>query len=378
MLNGHKERSAPIKRAKRVTISDVSDALGLTKGTVSRALNGYPDISDSTRNRVKRVSEKMGYQPLSHAQAIKTGRTRSLGLVLQFGDHDSHRPFLAEFLSGISHGASRENWTVTVATADSDGDTLNTVLRLLNERKADGFILPRTMTDDPRVHLLRDAAAPFVLYGRTQDATDCAWFDILGEEAMRQAVLRLVKQGHKRIAFVNGGSEYYYSVLRLQGMLQGLKEAGIAPDPDLIATDAVRPEDGAAATRKMLRLTNPPTAFVFAVDMAALGLYRVAADLGLVVGRDLSVIAYDGVPEGAFATPPLTTFSVDSRQAGERLAALLIRRVRGEPVQDLRETAKATLVERGSDGPPTLTSNQLARAVSAHSKLSEYPKGGTK
>ena len=378
MLNGQKERNAPIRRAKRVTISDVSDALGLTKGTVSRALNGYPDISDSTRNRVRRVSEKMGYQPLSHAQAIKTGRTRSLGLVLQFGDHDSHRPFLADFLSGISHGASQENWTVTVATADSDGDTLRTVQQLLDERKADGFILPRTMTDDPRVRLLRDASAPFVLYGRTHDTTDCAWFDILGEDAMRDAVLRLAKQGHERIAFVNGGSDYYYSVLRLQGMLQGLKQAGIAPDPDLIATDAVRPEDGAAATRKMLRLANPPTAFVFAVDMAALGLYQVAAEYGLAVGRDLSVIAYDGVPEGAFATPALTTFSVDSRQAGERLAALLIRRVRGEAVQNLRETANATLVERGSDGPPTMTSNHLARVVSAHSKKSEHPKGGTK
>jgi len=75
----------------RVTISDVSEALGLTKSTVSRALNGYADISESTRLRVRRAADKMGYRPLSHAQAIRTGRTKSLGLVIQMADHDAQR-----------------------------------------------------------------------------------------------------------------------------------------------------------------------------------------------------------------------------------------------------------------------------------------------
>jgi len=85
----------------RVTINEVADALHLTKSTVSRALNGYPDISEATQLRVKRMAERMNYQPLSHAQAIKTGRTRSLGFVLQLADHDAQRPFLAEFLAGL-------------------------------------------------------------------------------------------------------------------------------------------------------------------------------------------------------------------------------------------------------------------------------------
>jgi LacI family transcriptional regulator len=352
------------RRAPRVTISDVSTALGLTKGTVSRALNGYPYISDSTRNRVMRAAEKMGYQPLSHAQAIRTGRTRSLGLVLQFSDHDAHRPFLAGFLAGISAAASVANWTLTVATANSEQSTLDTLRRLLHEQKADGFILPRTKIDDPRIHLLRDAGAPFVLFGRTGDPTDCAWFDILGEDAMQDAVGRLAALGHRRIGFVNGGKIYNYSHLRLQGYLRGLTEAGLDADPALIATDAVSTESGARAARGMLRLAEPPTAFVCATDMAALGLYRVAADLDLTIGRDLSVISYDGIPEGAYAVPPLTTFAVDTRLAGERLASLLIRRIRGEQVATLRETAEATLLDRGSFGAPALTTKDLARRLS--------------
>jgi len=350
---------------RRVTISDVSSTLGLTKGTVSRALNGYSDISETTRNKVVKTAERMGYQPLSHAQAIRTGRTRSLGLVLQFNDHDSQRPFLAGFLSGISHAASAANWTLTVATADSDAGTLETTARLLREQKADGFILPRTMIDDPRIDLLRQAGAPFVLYGRTQDTTDCAWFDILGEHAMRDAVLRLADLGHERIAFVNGGDAYNYSFLRLQGIRDGLQLAGLEFDPDLIKTNAVRTGEGATAATELLRLQHPPTAFIFATDMAALGLYDVARHYGLEIGRDLSLISYDGVPEGSFANPPLTTFSVDTRQAGERLASLLIRRIRGEDVQTLRETASAKLVERGSDGPVNMTSQQLRQHLAA-------------
>lgn len=140
---------------RRVTISDVAKHLDLTKGTVSRALNGYGDISESTRLRVRRAADQLGYRPLSHAQAIRTGRVRSLGLVLQVNEHDGHRPFVAEFLSGVSEAASREDWTLTVATAASEEDTLRLLKKIGDDGKADGFILPRTRLDDPRVAFLR-------------------------------------------------------------------------------------------------------------------------------------------------------------------------------------------------------------------------------
>ena len=92
--------------------------------------------------------------------------------------------------------------------------------------------------------------------------------------------------------------------------------------------------------------------------------YRAVAEAGLEVGRDVSVIAYDGIPEGAYATPQLTTFEVDSREAGARLAHLLIRRIRGEAPEDLRETAHARLRLRASDGPPSMTSEELRERLS--------------
>ncbi len=347
-------------RPSRVTITDVADALGLSKGTVSRALNNYPDISDATRQRVRRKAETMGYRPLAQAQAIRTGRTRTIGLVLQTDIAGAQRPFLSEFLAGATTAASSESWTLTVATAGGEQEMLKTLERLVSEHKADGFILPRTYEVDARAAFLLEQNVPFVLFGRVRDDTGCAWFDILGEEAMKEAVARLVQHGHSRIAFVNGGAEYNFSHLREAGFRAGMAQAGLEVDEMLVACRAMTREAGASATAELLSQARPPTAIVFAVDMGALGAYDAAEATGLEIGVDLSVISYDGIPECDWVRPRLSTFRVDSRMAGERLARLLIRRIRGEAPEALRETGLAMLSPGGSDGRPEKTSEELA------------------
>lgn len=357
-------RSATGQRAaRRVTISDVSDALGLTKSTVSRALNDYADISAGTRARVRRMADKMGYRPLSQAQAIRTGLTKSLGLVIQLADHDAQRPFLAEFLAGLSRGASADGWTLTLAATDSAESTIETFRTMVLDRKVDGFVLPRTLVADPRIALLRDVQVPFVLFGRTPDPAECAWFDVLGEDAMRDAVRHLVRLGHRTIGFINGGTQYMYAGLRSRGFFDAMSDAGLPVRDAHHREDAVTIAEGAAAARAILSSPQRPTAIVCAVDMAALGVYRAAAELGLGIGRDLSVIAYDGTQDGAHATPPLTTFAVDHQASGQRLSQLLIRRIKGEPVDALRETVAATFLIRGSAGPPP--DRQLAHPAPA-------------
>ncbi len=338
--------------ARRVTISDVAASLGLTKGTVSRALNGYTDIAEATRARVAARAGRMGYSPLAHAQAIRTGRVRAIGLVLQLEEHDAQRPFLADFLQGITAAAGAEGWTLTVATAGSEADGRETYTRLIEDRKADGFILPRTRLDDPRVDLLLGAGTPFVMYGRTRDSRNRAWFDILGEAAMGEAVKRLAGFGHRRIAFINGLADYTYATLREEGFREGMADAELDVDEEMIIHGVATLAAGELAADALLSLDDPPTAVVCATDKAGLGVCRAAAARGLRLGRDLSVIAYDGVPESALAQPPLTTFEVDQVHAGARLASLLIRRCRGAAPDELRETALARLREGGTDGPP--------------------------
>ncbi len=359
------------QRPKRVTISDVARSLNMAKGTVSRALNGYSDISEHTRTRVKAEADRLGYRPLALAQAIRTGQARSIGLVIQEDESGGTAPFLAEFLAGVSTAASERDWTLTVATATSLDGVLETQARLISERKADGFILPRSRVDDPRVKALANADVPFVLFGREPTGADCAWFDVAGEDAMRQAVVRLAGLGHSRIGFLRGDDDYVYTDLRVQGYRQGLAQAGLPFDPDLIGGQAVTIVQGQQAAAQLLSLPAPPTAFVCSVDRAALGLYRAAAQAGLQIGRDLSVISYDGIPEGAFASPPLTTFSVDRRHAGERLASILISLIVGEGTDTPRELTPARLIDGGSDGPPALTSAQIASKWASASETTE-------
>ncbi len=354
--------------SRRVKIDELAARLGLSKSTVSRALNGYPDISETTRKRVETMARKLGYRPLSHAQAIRTGRVRALAMVLNTDEPDGHNPFLQEFLAGACEAASGFGWTMTISTAHSEQDTLKVLGRLVEEHKADGFILPRTAVNDARVRFLRNLGVPHILYGRTgyggaKVPDDISWFDISGESAMLKSVLRLASHGHTRIGYVGSDPKFNYSHLRRDGYIEGLRIADLPFDPDLIREGARTREEGAIEARALMALDRPPTAIIFATDLAALGFYPVAAELGLQIGRDVSVTGYDGVPECQYANPALTTFSVDSRAAGERLATLLIRQIRGEAPGTLRELGEAMLIERASDGPPLLGSDALATKI---------------
>lgn len=356
-------------RRRRVTINHVAARIGLTKSTVSRALNGYPDISERTRLRVRETAQALGYRPLANAQAMRTGRLRSIGLVLQLNEHDRHRPFLADFLAGVSEAASAADWTIAVATATSDEDTLRLLCKLADERKADGFILPRALWHDPRVRLLCDAEVPFVLYGRTADSRGCAWFDIESERAMTDAVARLAALGHTRIGFIAGPARYTYARLRLDGYRDGLIQAGLPYDENLVGPSALGVSEGQAAMQALLmQSATPPTAVICSTDLGAIGAYRAAAALGLSVGEDISIISYDGIPEGELLDPPLSTFSADARAAGARLTELLIERIGGRAPENLRELVPAVFIQRGSHGPATLTPVQLAAKITTNKR----------
>ncbi len=356
--------------AEKVTIQDLSDYLNLSKSTVSRALNKYPDIAKSTQVRVASAAKKLGYRPSSHAQAIRTGLVKSVGLVLNVAGENAHRPFLADFLNGISERLGDEEWTLVVATAQSDEHSLEVHARLIAEQKVDGFILPRTKIHDARVELLKKKNVPLVLYGRVADTSNCPWFDFAGEKAMEQAVERLHRFGHQSIAFIGGHPDNNFEMLRRDGYRIGLAKVGIEVDENLIAEGAMSVEQGFRAGRDLLSLVTPPTAIICALDRAALGVCRAAASLGLYVGRDISVIGYDGIPEGAYATPPLTTFSVDSKLAGARLADIIFKVIRGADAESFRELADARLIERQSDGPSTKSPKEICALVAQTLKQS--------
>lgn len=335
-----------------VTIADLAAELGVTKSTVSRALNGYADIAEATRERVRAAAVANGYFASSAARNLKRGRHETIGVVLPVSIGTMAQPFLAEFFDTVSRTLHESGYDLLTSTARSTEDALRTHGRLIAARKVDGFILPRTEVVDPRVTFLREKGVPFVAHGRTAAQAHHAWYDIDNFNAIRQVVGHLAGLGHRRIAFVGGPRRFNFISQRLEGYRVGMDEAGLAVDEASILLDELSPQSGLACARRLLDRAGPPTAVACATDAIAFGVIRALTERGLKAGRDVSVTGYDDTPLGAFIDPPLTTFSQAIAQSGERVARMLLELIGGARPEDLQELHDAVFIRRASDGPP--------------------------
>ena len=349
---------------RRVTINDVARHLGVAKGTVSRALNNYGDVSAAMRQRVAAAAHALGYKPSSLARRLTRGRADTVGMVLIVGGPLLSDPFLSEFLDGVSRSLRRRSRDLLVATAPSAEAAVGEYEAMAQLRKVDGFLLTRTESRDPRVRFLQDKGLPFVTHGRVEGENSHPWFDIDNEAAMVEAVGHLAQLGHRRIGLVAAPSKLNFARLRRRGFYRGIAAAGLErQDAPLETTAAIDIESGRMAAHRLLRAALPPTALVCMTDLLAIGAYAAARDLRLRVGRDLSVIGYDGLATGAFLDPPLTTFDQASGDYGACVADMLLDLIDGVAADQPGRLERARFVARGSHGPPRLRPHELAARV---------------
>ncbi len=346
-----------------VTIEDVARHVGVAKGTVSRVLNNYTDISPATRERILKAVKDLGYHPSSTARSLKRGRQDTLGIVMPVGRGRGADPFLSEFIDGIARALDELDRDLLVTTAHSARHMLETHERLIARRKVDGFILTRTEVDDPRIEFLLSRRFPFVAHGRTSDPKDYAWLDVDNETTFIDGVAHLIGLGHQRIGFIGGPRDLNFACQRRAGYRFGLQQASLPCDPALEVEEPLTEEGGVEGARQLLGLHTPPTALFCVTDALAIGAIRLCRDLGLRVGEDVTVIGYDGLPVGAYMDPPLTTFSQSVQSAGGRIARMLIDVIEGADPAARQELAQAELVRRSSDGPPVKTPEELAKAL---------------
>src|SRR5690606_1498778 len=158
----------------------------------------------------------------------------------------------------------------------------------------------------------------------------------------------------RRIALLNTPSHLMYSLHRLQGYEAALAAAGLPLDPDLVIEEDLTEEGGAAGVRRLLALSNPPTAILCGHHLAAIGAIRAVYECGKIPGADIGIIGCDDNPFGRYTSPPLTTFAAPREAIGRRLAEMLLAAMSGTPQSDLQEVWKPTLEIRGSDGPPRI------------------------
>ncbi len=336
-----------------VNLKALSESLGLTEGTVSRALNDYPDISIRTRKRVKETASLLGYSPNSSARRLATGNAECIGYVLPGRSGHISDPLLAEVLDGMSEAVSERHWDLTVASAKSPDDELAVINRLARSGRVNGLVISRTAIHDKRIECLKNLRIPFVAHGRTADCGDFAWFDIDSEKAFCDATMHLGELGHKRIAHIRGPEELNFVVLRQKGYRKGLQRAGIKHDPVLeIASSDLSDSGGYDAMRFLLALADRPTAVVCVSDMVAIGALKAIHEAGLQPGREISVIGYDGLPMGEHTHPPLSTMEQPSQTVGKKIGEMLLAVIDGDEPKSQQVLWQASLKQRETVGPP--------------------------
>ena len=339
-----------------MNLKELSAQLGLSQTTVSRALNGFPEVSEETRARVRAAAELHGYRPSAAARRLATGLSGTLGLVFP-GERNMLGDLLfTEFLGGCVEKASELSYDITLAMAHGSQSEEAVYRRAVRNARVDAMILSSPLVDDPRPALLRQLGMPFLVHGRTASDVAYAHMDIENEAAFFGAAKLLADLGHVRVALLNGERHFNFAADRERGFRRALDGRGIAVRPDFIAAGQMVEQTGFRAAERLLRLGpgQRPTAFLCSSIGQAAGVARAAAAIGLAVGRDIALIAHDDrIPHMGAETfdPPLTATQSAIGDAGRRVVELCIAMLRQPAAPLPAELWPVDLVVRASTMP---------------------------
>ncbi|HEV2565330.1 MAG TPA: substrate-binding domain-containing protein [Microvirga sp.] len=350
-----------------MNLKELAEHLSLSPTTVSRALNGFPEVGEKTRARVVKAAEQHGYRPNSNARRLATGRTGAVGVVFPVERNALVDPHFLEFLAGVSETLGPQGLDILMSptTADREIDTYD---RLMHEGSVGGILVSGADTHDRRIEHLAAHPFPFVAHGRTGVARPYAYLDIDNEGAFRQATSLLLDLGHQRIGLINGVAHRNYSQDRRSGYLAALAERGLTADPALEAFVPMTVEQGYSSAVRLLEMSWPPTALLCGSTLIALGVFQALAERGLEPGRNVSVIAHDdGLPavRADLMAKPLTVTRSSIRAAGARAASMLLARIAGTPVEALQEVWPVDLIVRASTGPAPLAGGPSRKSAAA-------------
>lgn len=334
----------------------LSDLLQLSQTTVSRALNGFPEVSEETRARVRAAADLHGYRPSAAARRLATGQSGTLGLVFPRERNMLGDLIFTEFLGCCVEQASDLGYDITLAMARGSQTEEAVYRRAVRSARVDAMILSSPLIADPRLELLRSLKMPFILHGSTRSPVPYATLDIDNRGAFQQATRLLCDLGHRAIALINGDPAYNYAADRESGYREALRMQGLVPPPALVAGGMMLERHGEEEAARMLDLPRHerPTAFLCSSIAQAMGVMRVVRRRGLVVGRDISLIAHDDRIADIRAEsfdPPLTATQSSIGAAGKRVVELLIQMLRNPAGPLPSEVWPVDLVVRASTGP---------------------------
>ncbi|MGQ4491001.1 LacI family transcriptional regulator [Streptomyces sp. 372A] len=334
-----------------MTITDVARHVGVSTAAVSKVMRNAYGVSPAMQERVRTAMEELGYRPHAAARGMR-GRTYTIGVLLD----NVRNAFFADILDGIRDALKESEYTVLIGAAGFGADEQSRTIRSMVDRQMDGLILIAPGT--PRAEVLATAAAtPTVVIGHhdTSDVHDSVVdADDLGAGLV---VDHLVSLGHEDIALVSaagsktGRWQRPPEIALTDGYLQAMDRHGLA-DRARVHHAAYSDDGGHAAGLALLSGTQRPTAVLTGADVAALGVYRAADDLGLSVPDDVSLVGYNNTAIASLAPVQLTSVDQAGHDMGATAARMLIERVEGRRDRAMRTTMTPRLVVRRSTATP--------------------------
>jgi len=334
---------------RRVTIADIAERAGVSKGAVSYALNGQPGVSDATRERIVAIATELGWHPNHAARSLSASRAHACGLVIARPSRIlALEPFFMEFISGVEAVLSANGVALTLQLVADPEEEVGVYRRWWAERRVDGVMLVDLRVDDPRVGEIERLGLPAVVVGSpvAGDAIPAVWHD---EAAATAEVVRyLAALGHERISRVAGVSDFVHNVSRSDAFRRTAEEVGIAAD--VVDTDYT-PASGARVTRTLLSRPERPTAIVYDSDILAVTGLGVAHQMGFNVPDEVSIVGWDDSLICRVVHPPLTAMTRDIVAYGTAVATRLLAEIEGDGSGNV-PAPPGELTPRGSTGPP--------------------------
>ncbi|GIK40793.1 MAG: LacI family transcriptional regulator [Chloroflexota bacterium] len=339
---------------KRPTQVDVAHLAGVSTATVSYVVNGLAadgrvPISEETRQRVLEAVQKLGYEPDARAQALRSGDTKTIGLIIP----DIRNPHFWEYAEGVEQEAHASGYHLLLSSIALDPKYGEDIFKDLSRRRIDGLILLSSFIEQSEeaqkiLNHLRKRRLPIVEVGNHVNV-DCVMSDY--RDVTMEVMAHLLSLSHRRIGLIYGVGPAEPAEDRRQPYLESLQAASLPLDQELIVTCGPTIEDGYQAAFQLLQLSSRPTALIAINDLLALGALRAAADLRLHVPTDLSLVGYDDIPMAKYQAPRLTTVSKDAARLGREAVKLLLARLRDpdRPRQEIRSAPR--FIIRESTGP---------------------------
>lgn len=339
-----------------MSLKKIAAELGLSLTTVSRALNGYPEVAAATRTLVQATAERLHYKPHASARRLALGRADAVGIVFPITPSDLGDFHFLRVAAAMAQRFQSAGIDLLIISASAD-DELAAYQRAMAGRRVDAFVVARTLQRDERLELLTRLGMPFVAYGRSdRHSAPYAWLDFDNEAGTRLAAERLLALGHRRLGYLGGPTPFNFVAQRWKGFAKALKRAGLAVAPEALLRDVpMHRRAGFDAMQRLLALApaQRPSAVLVDNHLAGVGAAHACLAAGVQLGRDLSLIVYDGVGDDSVIRSAVTAVHQPTAETtGTTLAELTLGLLRGEPVAALQCLRQPELLPGLSDGPP--------------------------